>query len=67
MARYKDDPRWINVRYAATCGKCEEPIRKGARAYYYPKGKAMFCENCGTQKAAAFQAAAWDEDNNTSL
>lgn len=43
---YKDDPRWIDVRYAAKCS-CGQEIRPGDRGFYYPRGKTVVCEQCG--------------------
>ena len=67
MARYKGDPRWITVRYAGQCAKCEVRIARGERAYYHPTTRTMACRACGEKQAAEFQAAAWDEDHNGPL
>jgi hypothetical protein len=62
--RYRGDPRWITVKYAGTCRRCGEPIPKGADAFYYPKGRALYCDSdtCGRAESRSFEAAAADED-----
>lgn len=64
MPRYKGDPRWITVKYAAQCAKCETKIARGARAYYMPNGRRMLCaaDACGGDASREFNAAAFDED-----
>lgn len=48
------DPYWITVRYPAVCSHkgCGKPIRKGERAFFYPKGKHLLGETCGHGKEA---------------
>ena len=67
MARYSRDPYWMTTRYAGECAGCDKKIPKGARAYYYPNGRRIFCEGCGNAKSAEFESQRWDEDNNTCL
>ena len=69
MPRYKDDPRWITTRYAGQCSGsgCNRTIKKGERAFYRPKSRTMSCAECGEKESAEFNAAAWDEENNTCL
>lgn len=43
---YRFDPRWIQARYPGRC-HCGREIRPGDRAFYYPKGKELQCEDCG--------------------
>jgi recombinational DNA repair protein (RecF pathway) len=62
--RYAQDPRWIVTRYAGRCATCGRTIPAGARAYYYPNGRTLLCEEHGEPAAAEFAAAAWDEENN---
>lgn len=62
MAYYRNDPRWLFARYSGTCRKCEGRIRKGDRAWYYPKGKHIYCEPCGEPQAREFESAVADED-----
>lgn len=50
-----NDPRWIEVRYPATCMKCGAAIPEGARGYYYPKTRAMYCEEHGQAAEADFR------------
>jgi hypothetical protein len=65
MTSYRNDPRWINLRYRAVCAKCRAELKPGERAFYYPKGRDIFCDGpvgCGRDAAADFTAAAEDED-----
>jgi hypothetical protein len=66
MRRYTGDPYWITARYAGACARCHQPIRAGERAFYYPKGKVLYCQAsaCGEQCAAEFQSAAQDEETD---
>lgn len=67
MARYygpgafAGDPHWITVKYGRRCGGCNALIKKGARAFYYPKGKAIYCETCGEGEGSRFTGACQDE------
>jgi len=65
--RYAGDPYWTTVRFNSTC-HCGQPIRKGDRGFYYPKGKVMNCSKCSDKASSEFTAAAQDEDfmNGTS-
>ena len=69
MARYKGDPHWITVRYAGTCRRCGRALRKGDRAFYYPRGKDMYCEptGCGGVAESDFRSAAFDESVTTGV
>jgi len=62
MSKWRLDPRWITVRYAGKCAQCGSTVKAGARAYYWPADKSMYCEKCGQQASRDFAAAAWDED-----
>jgi hypothetical protein len=59
---YRGDPYWLTARYTGRCGQCERPIKRGDRAWYYPKGRYIYCEPCGQPLAARFHAEAADED-----
>jgi hypothetical protein len=59
---YQDDPRWIDIRYAAKC-PCGQEIRRGDRGFYYPKGKTLVCENCGFVGESQLR----DDDSNAML
>ena len=67
MARYRNDPYWITARRAGTCSNCNGPVKKGERAFWYPKSRKLLCSGCGEPAAAEFDQAAWDEDNNRCL
>jgi len=66
MARYKCDPRWINVRFDGTCARCQRPVRHGERAFYYPEDRSLYCdgEKCGNFASSDFSARSFDEENN---
>jgi len=63
--RYARDPYWLDrVRYPATCAKpgCTQEIARGDRAFYYPRGRALYAVPCGHADAAARDFAACAED-----
>lgn len=64
--RFKGDPRWTTVRYAAGCGEpnCQTPIDAGERAFFYPSDKALYGARCGHGDKAQrdFTAHQIDED-----
>ena len=60
--RYRGDPHWITARYRGSCRKCEQPIGKGSEAFYYPKGKYLYCRPCGEPMSREFEMVAADED-----
>jgi hypothetical protein len=66
MTRYgsagsvQGDPRWITARYPAVC-RCGAAVPRGARAFYWPKGKLVRCETCGARDDARFHAEVQDE------
>lgn len=69
MARYgsagtvKGDPHWITARRADSCRTCSEPIKVGARVFYWPKGGRYKCqcEACGDAAEQRFIAEVADE------
>jgi len=62
MDRYAGDPHWIAVRHDDRCRACGRAIRRGERAFYYPRGKHVYCDGpCGATAAADFESAAFDE------
>jgi hypothetical protein len=64
--RFKCDPKWITVRYAARCAEpnCQTQIKSGEQAFYYPSGKALYGDRCGHSEKAErdFSAHRIDED-----
>ena len=60
---YSTDPHWIYTRYTSVCARCGRTIAHGERAWYYPRGKRLYCGDpvCGAQEARDFAAAAADE------
>ena len=63
MKRYSNDPYWLTARFDSTCSHCKGPVKKGTRAFYYPRDKTILCgkEECGGKAALSFEAAAMDE------
>jgi hypothetical protein len=59
---YVGDPRWLTAKYAGKCAKCGEPIAKGERIFYYPKGKATYSGECAAACDRDFESARFDED-----
>lgn len=62
MARYKNDPRWITAKYAGKCIRCSNTTPKGAKLFYYPIGKSVYCAACGEVESAKFEQYALDEE-----
>lgn len=60
MSKYASDPRWITARFNSDC-PCGQPIHKGEKIFYYPKGRKALCEKCGEKASAEFNSAAMDE------
>lgn len=59
--RVARDPYWLNARFASNCPKCSQPIKKGARIFYYPSDRIAYCAECGAQPSRDFEAARADE------
>ncbi len=70
MRRYKSDPRWIIVRFKGrTCMRCKSPIHPGARTFFYPEDRSLYCggDDCGKAASQEFSACSFDEENTTSM
>ena len=62
MQYYRDDPRWISTKFKGRCHRCGKVIKRGERAFYYPKGRHLFCDGpCGQAADTDFTACAQDE------
>lgn len=57
-ARYAGDPYWIVAQYPGTCRRCGKTVPAEARAFSYPHGRTLLCEECGGPAAAEFEKAA---------
>ena len=55
----KGDPYAITAKFG-TCKKCKKPM-KDQPGYYWPKAKAIYCEDCGHSDYMNFLSAAGDE------
>ena len=62
----KNDPYWLNARFASKCAKCSKVISRGERVFYYPLGKKAYCETCGQPMALEFALSVQDEGFMTS-
>ena len=69
MAKSRSDPRWINVKFNGSCGRCKSVIRRGERAFYYPQDRSLYCEreNCGQAASRDFRAHVFDEESGSSI
>ena len=49
--RIGGDPHWLTARFQSDCRRCGKSIRKGERAFYYPNGRVIDCDDdpCGQQ------------------
>jgi hypothetical protein len=63
-ARYSKDPYWTVARFPSKCAKCGDEIKAGAKIFYYPATRSVYCEKpgCGGAADADFQQTAFDED-----
>jgi len=63
MANYSGDPYWTKERFGGKrCKRCGKEISRGESIFYYPKGKAIYCNGlCGKAASAEFDCAAEDE------
>ena len=57
---YRDDPRWIKVRYAGHC-HCGTEIKPGDHAMYYPRDKLIACVACGQVTESQLADEDWNE------
>lgn len=58
------DPYWITARFTSQCARCQEAIRPGAPAFYYPNTRSIYCEapSCGKACSREFDGAKQDEE-----
>ena len=66
MEHYQGDPYWLTTRFVGTCLKCGKSLRKGTRAWFYPRTRyhrtsRTYCAVCGGPMSREFLAAAEDE------
>lgn len=60
---YPRDPYWLTAKFSSPCKGCGQTVTKGARAFYYPREKAIYGASCGCAESRAndFAAAVFDE------
>ncbi len=63
MVRYSKDPYWLEARFNSKCSKCNEPINKGQKIFYYPLTKDVFSTECAKAASRDFTSLANYEDN----
>ena len=64
--RYNNDPSELLVKWPCRCAECETNLPKGARAYYWPSSKKMYCLKCGEPDFRRFLETVADEEMLTS-
>lgn len=49
MGYRQGDPRWVDTPSDTTCERCEAPILRGSRSFYYPDRQRALCNTptCG--------------------
>jgi len=67
MRTYKADLlHWITVKFKGNaCGRCKRPVNAGARVFYYPEDRSLYCdsEDCGKAASRKFSERAFEKDN----
>lgn len=65
MSYVSGDPYWLKARFKSKCCRCGKEIKKGEEIFYFPKGKAVYCDSdsCGEKESNVFQASVEDERN----
>ena len=58
--KYKNDPRVITARFGK-CAKCDKNVQ-GSQVYYWPKGKEVYCMDCGKSDYRYFLQCKQDEE-----
>ena len=62
MHHYKNDPRPITVKWTGECSECNQVLRKGSAAYYWPATDTLLCPMCGKAEYADFLSTSFDEE-----
>lgn len=60
MKTYKNDPYWTTAKFDSLDAK-GNPVKRGTRIFYYPKGRKVYQGADAEQASRDFQAAAQDE------
>jgi len=61
MAKYRNDPRWITVKYPVKAHNGAVLIPAGARALYYPLTKTFLVGDAAEEAWRRFESEAADE------
>lgn len=61
---YRDDPYWTTAKFDST-SRDGQPVRKGDRIFYYPKGRVVLVGEAAEQASRDFEAARFDESMMT--
>ncbi len=63
--RRNANPRWLTVRYAGTCAKCNAPVPKGSDAFYYPSTRSVYCPEHSEEASADYSTMTQYEEGYT--
>jgi hypothetical protein len=65
MTQRGGDPYWLRTKRLGTCSGCQQPIKVGQQAFWYPATRSLLCdaEPCGKKASRDFEAAKFDEQN----
>lgn len=61
---YSGDPHWTTAKFDSVCSKvgCGKKIKKGAKIFYYPRTKSVYCEEHGKIAEKDFRSKVEEED-----
>jgi len=60
--KYRNDPRSMTAKFKSTCSKCQRPIPKDSKMYYWPASKTAMHEACGETDYNQFLLSKADEE-----
>jgi hypothetical protein len=63
---YPGDPYWITARWRGVCKGCGCMILPGDKAFFFPRGKEIFCMICGREECNSFEASVEYDDSCSS-
>lgn len=64
MSYVSGDPYWLKAKFKCKCCRCNKEVKKGEEVFYFPKGKAVYCnsDSCGVKENNVFMSSVHDED-----